>query len=136
MDLLALAFDRVVLAGLAWLVIELAYWRIRIRNTDHAEFTGQIAGRESPSETNLTAAAFTTRSWREISNTRIVLCSAAIAISAHVWTNTAGNLIEPPIMLLWISSAVLWGFVFSPLKWNVFSWARGRIIAWHNFREW
>ncbi len=134
MDLLALAFGRVVLAGLAWLFIELAYWRIRIRFTDHAGFTGQIAGRESPSETKLTAAAFTTRSWRDISDTRIVLCIAAIAISAHVWTNTAGNLIEPPIMLLWVSSAVLWGFVFSPLKWNVISWARGRIVAWHNFQ--
>ena len=71
---------------------------------------------------------------RDISRWRMALVMLAALSSLIVWTNTTGNRIEPPVILLWLLSAALWGFVFAPLRWNLFDWASGRIDVFRRFR--
>ena len=66
----------------------------------------------------------------EMSHWRKLLLVAAMLCSAYVWENTSGNRIEVRTILVWLSSAALWGFCFAPLRWNIFDWATGRVDAW------
>lgn len=76
---------------------------------------------------------------REISHLRKLIFLLASLCSLVVWANTSGNRIEPPTVQLWLLSAVLWGFVFSPLRWNLIDWATDTIdkvrrLTWKGHR--
>lgn len=109
--------------SLAWMAIEIVYWRTR-----------KHAGRPNGEASNvLERQPIRLPISRDISPLRILMVALAGLSSAVVWMNTTGNRIEPRIILLWITSAALWGFVLAPLRWNVFDWASGRIDAIRRF---
>ncbi len=75
----------------------------------------------------------------EISHLRKLMFLLASLCSLVVWTNTSGNRIDPLTVQLWLLSAVLWGFVFSPLRWNLIDWATDTIdkvrrLTWKGHR--
>ena len=123
------AVGRFAAGGILWLLIELAYARARRRTTIAENEEPRIFERQ-PSRLRIAA---------EISQLRKLLIALAAICSLLVWTNTSGNRIEPPIILLWLISVGLWGFVFAPLRWNLFNWASEQLdsirrISWREHR--
>ena len=112
------------LAGLLWLAIEIAYWRVQRGLAANGGGTRLILERPTARQPAL----------YQISRWRLLLVTLAALSSIGVWLNTTGNQIEPPIILLWLLSAALWGFVFAPLRWNLLDWASGRIDALRRIR--
>lgn len=125
-DLALTAFGRFAFGCALWIAIEFACWLIRRRRAYLVAASPKIMDRRvsiSP----------------QISRLRLALVAVAALCSLLVWMNTAGNRIEPPVILLWLISAALWGFVFAPRRWNPFAWASGKIdcfrrIRWRNHR--
>ena len=105
--------------GIIWLAIEIVYRRARPSAAARSDDAPNLLERQ-PIRPPIAA---------DISRRRKLLVALAGLCSLAVWINTSGNRIEPPIILLWLASAALWGFVFAPLRWNVFDWASGRIDA-------
>ncbi|MCY3798690.1 MAG: glycosyltransferase family 39 protein [Chloroflexi bacterium] len=110
--------------SLAWIVIEIVYWRAR---KQAGTLNGAASNVLERQPIRLPIAA-------DISPLRKLMVAFAGLCSLVVWMNTTGNRIEPPIVLLWLASAALWGFVFAPLRWNVFDWASGRLDAMRRLR--
>ena len=114
------------LGGLLWIVISIASGTIKRRDPPAAMEAPKILNRQgAPSNA--------------ISRIRKLHVGLASMCSLLVWINTSGNRIEPPVILLWLLSAGLWGLVFAPLRWNAFDWAAGRIdslrrIRWRHHR--
>lgn len=109
--------------SLAWIFIEIVYWRSR-----------QIAVMQRGGAPNvLERQPIRIPIAADISPLRKLMVALAGLTSLVVWMNTTGNRIEPPIILLWLASTALWGFVFAPLRWNVFDWASGKIDAIRRF---
>ena len=107
-----------------WLVVAIACWRTR-----------QSAGFSSGAASNaLERQPLSLPIAADISPLRKLMVALAGLCSLVLWLNTTGNRIEPPIILLWLASAALWGFVFAPLRWNIFDWASGKIDAIRRFR--
>jgi len=122
-DLALAAVVWCLLGSLLWIVIEFAHWRVRRRRAK--------AGIEAP---KILLRLPTRRPVStDFSAPRKLLIAVAILCSLVVWANTSGNRIEPPIILLWIVSAALWGFIFAPLRWNLFDWASDQIDALRRF---
>lgn len=123
-ELALAALGLFALGGLLWIAIEVAYRRVagRLPTEDGAEL--RILDRP-PARRRISA---------EISHLRKLTIALAALGSLIVWTNTTSNRIEPPIILVWLLSAALWGFSFAPLRWNLFDWASGRIDASRRFR--
>ena len=67
------------------------------------------------------------RIWRSISSKRKILIAFASVLSLVVWSNSGGNRIEPPSILLWLASIATWGLVFAPLGWNLFDWSASKV---------
>ncbi len=109
--------------GIIWLVIEIVYRRARPSAGARTEDSSNALERQ-PIRPPIAA---------DISRRRKLMVALAGLCSLVVWINTSGNRIEPPIILLWLANAALWGFVFAPLRWNVFDWASGRIDAIRRF---
>lgn len=65
---------------------------------------------------------------------RVVPALSAIAASSAVWSNTANNTFEPPIIALWLVSGLLWAWAFAPANWNLFHWAADKVDAVRRFR--
>ena len=106
------AVSRFIATGIVWLVIEVIYRRLLpglVRDSAPQRIVFRQPNRPS--------------AWQYINNRRRILIGLATLSSFIVWQNTTGNRIEPPIIVLWLISAILWGFVFAPLRWNVFDWA-------------
>lgn len=122
MALAALAF--IAIASLLWFAIEIAYWRAQRSGATPASSARRIVERK-PARKPV---------WEDISRWRMTLVTLASISSAVVWLNTAGNRIEPPVILLWLSSATLWGFAFAPLRWNLFDWASCKVDAIRRIR--
>ena len=122
-ELALAAVGRCLLGSLIWILIEFAHWQVRRRRAE--------AGLEAPK------ILFRLPSRRPIisnfSGPRKLLIAVAVLCSLVVWANTSGNRIDPPIILLWIVSAALWGFVFAPLRWNFFDWSSSQIDALRRF---
>ena len=118
------AFVWFLAGGLLWGMIELIYWRARRRVAPMDGAPSLIQYRQ-PIRRSVTA---------EISWLRKLLIGLAVLCSLVVWTNTSGNRIEPPIIGLWLVSAMLWAFVFAPLRWNLLDWASKWIDAASRFR--
>lgn len=113
-----------IAGGLLWLVIEIVNWQAQRRLAPMGVAAPKILNRTSARRPVLT----------EISHLRKLLIALASLCSLLVWVNTSGNRIELPIILLWLISAALWGFVFAPLRWNLFDWASDRIDALRRIR--
>lgn len=112
-----------LLGALLLIVIEIAHWQVRRRSTADKVDAAQTQVRQ-PLRPPVSP---------EIGRSRKLLIALAILCSLLVWANTSSNRIEPPIILLWLISAVLWGFVFAPLSWNVFNWASDQIDSVRRF---
>ena len=128
-ELALTAFGRFAFGGLLWIVIEFAAGQVRRRAAQEDVIPQKILDRQP------TRGPIST----EVSHWRKLLIGLAALCSLLVWANTSGNRIEPPVILLWLISAALWGFVFAPLRWNVFDWASGlldriRRIRWRDHR--
>ncbi len=123
-DFALTAVGRFALGGLLWIVIEFANWQVRRRRRPTAVEAPKILDRQ-PARRPISS---------EISQLRKLLIALATSCSLLVWANTSGNRIEPPIILLWLISAALWGFVFAPLRWNLFDWASGQADAFRRIR--
>ncbi len=128
-ELALTAFGRFAFGGLLWIVIEFAAWQARRRAQLKAADAQKIMDRRPMRPPIL----------KEVSHRRKLLIVLAALCSLLVWANTSGNRIEPPVILLWLLSAALWGFVFAPLRWNAFDWASGaldriRRICWRDHR--
>ena len=108
-----------ILGCLLWIVINVAHWQVRQRRAGQGLEASQIMLRQHSLPPFL----------RALSIPRKLLIAFAIVCSLVVWANTSGNRIEPPVILVWLVSAALWGFVFAPLRWNLFDWASDRIDA-------
>ena len=108
-----------MLGSLLWIFIEIAVGEVH-RRPASAELEAPKLMLRQPSRPPVSSA---------LGKPRRLLIALAILFSLLVWANTSGNRIEPPIILLWLISAVLWGFVFAPLPWNLFDWASDRIDA-------
>ena len=67
---------------------------------------------------------------------RALILAGAVLCSLVTWVNTGGNRIEPPIILVWLLSAVLWSLLFVPLRWNVFAWAADSIDRMRRWNPW
>ena len=104
-DLALTAVGRFAFGCTLWLAIEVANWQIRRRHAFADVRSPKIIIRRSPIRPH-------------VSRLRLALVTVATIGSLLVWMNTAGNRIEPPVILLWLISAVLWGIVFAPLRWN------------------
>lgn len=118
-DLALAAMGWFMLGSLLWICIEVAHWQVRRRRAS-AELEAPKFMLRQPARPPVSSA---------LGKPRRLLITFAVLCSLLVWANTAGNRIEPPIILLWLISAVLWGFVFAPLPWNLFDWASDRIDA-------
>ncbi len=128
-DLALRASGQFALGGLLWLGIEFAYRHQRQRRA-RPRLEAPLLLDRLPTRRPIQT---------ELSRLRKLLIAAASLCSLIVWTNTSGNRIEPPIILLWLISAALWGLVFAPLRWNVFDWACAQIdamrrIRWRGYR--
>ncbi len=121
------------LGGMFWLLIEAANEWMRNHSTRFADW---VQTSPPPQESRgVTAQPFP----RKISRKRATLFILAASASILVWLNTSGSRIAPPIILLWIASALLWAWVFAPSGWNIFDWAADRIdacrrIRWREYR--
>ena len=124
-----LAMARFALAFIFWVGIDIANNLIRQRVGPTPRFSGWITAPEDSPETINPDPTFEPFSWRHIKKARMMLLAMAIFSSAVIWTNTTGNLVELPIILLWIGNAALWSLVFAPSKWSFFIWLRERRIA-------
>ena len=109
---------------LLWMLIEIVYWKARNPSAPAAIEAPMIRHRP-PARARI---------WKDVSHLRKLLFVLATLSSLLVWANTSGNHIEPPIILLWLLSAALWGFVFAPLRWNVFDWTSDRLDALRRLR--
>lgn len=109
--------------GVIWLVIEIIFWRA---SQSAGSRSGDVPDILERQPIGLPIAA-------GFSPLRKLMVALAGLCSLVVWMNTTGNRIEPPIILLWLASAALWGFVFAPLRWNIFDWASGTIDAIRRF---
>ena len=118
------AVSRFIAGGIVWLAIEIVYWRARPGLAAEGSIPQWIVIRQ-PSRRP---------AWEEINNRRKLLIGLATLSSLIVWQNTTDNRIEPPIIILWLASAILWGFVFAPLRWNAFAWATDSIDGFRRFR--
>lgn len=128
-ELALTAFGRFAFGGLLWIVIEIAAWQARRRAPLQDVDAQKILDRQ-PMRGPIST---------EVSHRRKLLTGLAALCSLFIWANTTGNRIEPPVILLWLVSAALWGFVFAPLGWNPFDWASGlldrvRRIRWRDHR--
>ena len=65
--------------------------------------------------------------WQPMLLTRGTLFIGASICSVLVWLGTPNNQIPPPIIFLWLLSAVLWALVFAPRNWSLFDWATGKV---------
>lgn len=113
-----------VVASALWIAIDIAWWRVQRHMTAPYASERRILPR-SPAGKPIR---------EQISRRRILIIALATTSSIGVWFNTAGNRIEPPIILLWLTSAALWGFAFAPLRWNLFDWASGKVDAIRRIR--
>ncbi len=120
-DLALTAIGRFAFGCALWLAIEAANWQIRRRRAYTDVRSPKIIIRRSAIRP-------------QVSRLRLALFTVATICSMLVWMNTAGNRIEPPVILLWLIGAALWGFVFAPLRWNPFSWASGTIDCFRRIR--
>ncbi len=116
-------------AGSLWIAIDIVHWR----------FQRRMPARDAGPPLILARAPIRRPVMGQISRWRMLLVALASLSSVGVWLNTSGNRIEPPIILLWLLSAALWGFAFAPLRWNLFDWASGRLdvmrrIPWRDQR--
>ncbi len=123
-DLALAAVGWCVLGCLLWIVIEIAYWQALRRRAAEGAEAPTIILRQPPRPPILTT----------LGRPRSLFIALAVTCSLLVWANTSGNRIEPPIILLWLISAALWGFVFAPLGWNLFDWASDRIDSMRRFQ--
>ena len=55
-----------------------------------------------------------------LSPIRLYLFAASLLVSIVVLLNTSGNSFRPPIIALWMLSALLWALTFTPREWNIF----------------
>ena len=125
-DLALTAIGRFAFGCMLWLAIEFANWHFRRRRAFTGVRSPKIIIRRSPIRP-------------PVGRSRLALVTVSTICSLLVWMNTAGNRIEPPVILLWLIGAALWGFVFAPLGWSPFAWASSRIdcvrrIRWRDHR--
>ena len=118
-DLALAAAGWFVLGSLLWIALEFAHWQARRRRAAAGVESAPILARQ-PSRPPVST---------QLGRSRKLLIALAFLCSLLVWVNTSGNQMAPPIILLWLISAALWGFVFAPLRWNFFDWASDRIDA-------
>ena len=118
LELVPTAIGRLALGAAVWLLIELIHWWIRRRAS------------ESSASADWTPPSPPTRPLRQrIDRGRIAIFILAAIASILVWINTTGNHIAPPIIILWLISAILWALAFAPLEWSFFEWATAKIDA-------
>ena len=127
--LVGLAFTRLLIAALVWIGIELLNWWLRDRAADHPRLVDWIKPKEAPPQTIASTARFKLQDWKDFGEKRLVLLVLAIISSVYVWTGSAGNRIQPPVMLVWIISSLLWAMVFAPLNWSFFANVSQRVAA-------
>ena len=130
--LVGLAFTRLLIAALVWIGIELLNWWLRERAADHPRLVDWIEPNEAPPQTIASTARFKLQDWKEFGEKRLALLVLAIISSVYVWTGSAGNRIQPPVMLMWITSSLLWAMVFAPLNWSFFANVSQRVAAFRS----
>lgn len=134
------SMGRFALAAFLWIFIDIACWLLRRRFSAHPrladwiEAPEPVGAVEEPQQSLPLIKRVDWALWRKIPPTRVALLLLAAISSAVVWSNSSGNRIEPPIILLWLLSALLWAWVFAPLGWNLIAWARQRARALHSFK--
>ncbi len=122
MGLIGETFGRLVFAGLLWLAIDVATWLLRNR-IDLQEWISKRNTRQDVTQQKIIEPSPKRRSFRiHVNEASLAIVVAASISSFMVWTNTSNNRIEPPIILLWLGSALLWSIAFrtpldSPAKW-------------------
>ena len=133
------AFGRFALAVFLLLLIDISSWRLRSRAAALFVFVDQVKGALSNQQESAwfrLSSHFGSR--QTISSTRLYLLGASLLSSAVLLINTTGNSFRPPIIALWILSAILWSLTFAPLEWNIVLWlyrklnADGRIL-WRDY---
>ncbi len=126
---------RFVAGGAIWLLINLSYW------WHHGRMAAGLVA-SSPIETHSLITerkAMRPPIWREITPLRKLMVVTASAGSLFVWVNSTGNYIPLDAIKVWLGTALLWCFVFAPLRWNVLDWASDAIdqlrrIRWRKYR--
>ena len=134
MGLIGETFDRVVFAGLLWIAIDVATWLQRNR-IDMLKWISKQNARQDLTQQKIIEPSPNRRSFRiPVEKTRLAIVVAASASSLLVWTNTNNNRIEPPIVLLWLGSALLWSLAFrTPLD-STAKWLHKRRVAFRSIR--
>ena len=129
-----LAAARIALAFIIWIAIDIANILTRRRVGPSPRISGWITAPDDSPETINPGLTFEPFFWRHVEKARIMLLAMAIFSSTVIWTNTTGNLVELPTILLWIGNAALWALVFAPSKWSFLIWLRERIYAFRSIQ--
>ena len=119
LGLMRTAFVRLVASAVVWLLIEFMVWCVRFRGS-MTRISGQRKVRSSGPE-SIVARMNVVRPASQRAS-RIAHISLAIIFSLLVWFNTTGNHFPPLIIVLWLTSALLWALVFAPENWQVIDW--------------
>lgn len=130
-DMAVDALLRFVIGGVIWLGINLGIWWIRQRKRQQPNASALAAADQRPYSQR---QPLRPPIWREISPLRVVMIVIACVCSLHVWENSTGNYIPLDSIKVWFGAALLWCFIFAPLRWNVFDWAAGAIDHWRRIR--
>lgn len=131
--LLQVALARLLGGLIIWYLIELIVRRIRARTIEATSLTAEDSSDRmpgAPSRLPNLGSLFRLN----VSRGRVILIVALAICSIIVWLNTGGNQIQPPYILLWFVSSILWGFVFVPADWSLLDWVSDRIDAWRRIR--
>ncbi len=123
------ALLRFALGVIVWLATNIVF-RVMSWRLANGSASESASSAKPPAEAALSIRSMLTAyPSAAISRRRYFLLAAASLSSVIVWINTSGNRIEPPIIALWLASAVLWAFVFAPLHWNAFDWLTDTVDA-------
>ena len=69
---------------------------------------------------------------------RLLVSVCAALASGYLWVHTADNNFPPPLIALWLLSAVLWALALAPPGWRFLAWLRDtllrdRTIPWRKY---
>ena len=121
--------------GVVWLLINLGHWWLRRQLGLPSRGAAEKESRRLIEE----RIPMRRPVWREISPLRVLMAVLALAGSLYVWANSTGNYIPVDAIQVWFGTALLWCFVFAPLRWNAIVWASDAIdflrrIPWRRYR--
>ena len=133
LGLVVKAAERFALACFIILLIEALPLWIRRNNRNLAQFLGWIDDQRAlpASVPHISAPGNAQRPKNLIRHSNVLFFVLAALVSRFVWLNSASNIFRPPIIALWVLSAVLWALAFAGVGWSGIS-GFGNAVA----RDW